>query len=126
MPRPRSTDLNSAVHAIVAQEIASALEPYRDMLARFEVFGRLRRGPGRPRAAGRTRASGRARPGRAPRGGRGRQWRARTRVHFKQGRGSFEGHVVRQDADTGLVTVQRVGDGEKFTRGPDSLRKARG
>jgi hypothetical protein len=121
MPRPRSTDLNSPIRALVAEEVGRALGPYRTLLDRLGALVGVRRGPGRPPGSGTHAASNhRGRPRRVA--GPVRKWAAGAKVRYKQGRGAFIAEVVRQD-ESGTVTVRRVEDGKEVQREPATLRK---
>ena len=87
------------------------------MTAFLEAPG-TRRGPGRPRkapaAAGRRKGARRGSGKKALR--LAKKLSPNQIVEYRQGRGTFEAKVVALDAETGMVTVERVSDGKKVVR----------
>jgi hypothetical protein len=124
MPRP--ANLDRAIRAIVAEEIAESLAPLRRLLGRMAIQMRetpARRGPGRPPKSAATPVRRRRRGAKAKAALRAaKNFHEGQKVVYKQGRGSFDAKVVRVDAAKGLVTVERLKDGKRVVRPPAKLK----
>jgi sRNA-binding protein len=129
--------LNDAVRSLVAEEVESALEPYRSTLQALATLtggGAVRRGPGRPpwsrnRGAGRPAKARRGRPAKratrsATGGGDASKFSNGQAVRYKQGRGEFAAKVVKIDSDHNRVTIERDHDGKKVVRPADKVYAA--
>jgi hypothetical protein len=104
-------DVNAAFRAVVANEVARALAPYRGALdALSRLAGSPRRTPGRP-------------PGSVS-GGDASKFSAGQAVRYKQGRGEFAAKVVSIDTAKHRVTIAREKDGKKVTRPADKVYAA--
>jgi hypothetical protein len=128
---PRIPDLEVAIRAVVAEELAAALAPHKALLGKVSKFlvKAGGRGPGRPPKAVAAKAKKPAR--RARRGSKTKaaasaaaKFKAGQKVFYKQGRGTFEAKVVRVDAAKGLITVQRNKDGKRVARPAAKLKAA--
>jgi len=125
MPRPAANDLNHAVRAIVADQIAETLAPYQSALAAMATLtgGVVRLGPGRPKGYSPKRAKG-GRTAKTQGGGDASKFSNGQTVRYKQGRGEFEAKIVKIDATANRVTVERAKDGKKVVRPADKVYAA--
>jgi hypothetical protein len=118
MPRPQSLNLDSAIRALVAEEVARVLFPHQNTLSRLEgLFGT----PG-ARAAVKGSVKGAAKGRKASRKAdkaKRIDW-ARyaegAKVTYQVGRGTFDAKIVAIDKDSGLLTLERAKDKKKFQR----------
>jgi len=130
---PRIPDLEVAIRAVVAEELAAALAPHKALLGKVSKFlvKAGGRGPGRPPKAVAAKAKAKKPARRARRGSKAKaaahaaaKFKAGQKVFYKQGRGTFEAKVVRVDAAKGLITVQRNKDGKRVARPAAKLKAA--
>lgn len=115
-----ANDLKKLIAGIVAQEIDSALTPYRAVLEDLVSMLGGKRGPGRPRGhrtSSATRSTDR---------GDASTFQVGQAVSYKQGRGDFEATVVSVELDTNTVTVQRDSDGKEVSRPASKISAATG
>jgi hypothetical protein len=129
-------DLDTALHSIVATEVAVAIEPIRAVLDRLcgLVGGEpARRGRGRPRRSSAAGAQPAAPVGRrrARRGSKAKKlvsaaskFSVGQKVLYRQGAGEFEAKIVRVDAAKGKVQVERISDGKKVVRPSTKVKVA--
>jgi len=115
---PKNASIDVAIRRIVTEQVGAAMEPYQLLFDRLSaLFGKASsgRGPGRPRKTG---APGRraARAGAKDAASAAHAFSVGQAVSYKQGRGTFDAKVLEIDEPTGLMTLQRLGDGKKVVR----------
>ncbi len=109
-------DFEAVVKELVAEELARRLARYRDLLDRFEQARRAlpkRHRAGRPPRAQLERAAA-ALFREVPRRPAPNSVEPGQKVHYRQGRGTFEARVVRLDGDR--VVLERLADGKRVAR----------
>jgi hypothetical protein len=132
-----NSDFSAAINELVAEHVAAALVPYKSVLERMSAFFGddatvKRRGPGRPRKTA-AKVDAPVAPVRRRRRRRGAKAKAAApaavfadgqKVTFKVGRAVQEAKVVRVDAKTGALILERTSDGARMTRLPAKVQAA--
>jgi hypothetical protein len=114
-------DLNAAVRAIVADEVRTALAPYRHLLDHLAAFLEQRPAPqraGRPRQG--PRVAARAGGGRRRKAGKTgplvHDFAEGQTVRYRQGSGVFDAKIVGIEPESGTLLLARVSDGHEVLR----------
>jgi sRNA-binding protein len=118
---PNNQAFTSALRAVVAREVETALAPYRDMLtALIEFSGEApaRGGPGRPERSPVAEKPGRKRRGRKAKTSEdlASAFTEGQKVQYRQGRGTFDATVIEIDASRGVLRLERDRDAKKVVR----------